>query len=113
LDVDWVGLLNSKQGYGFFSLRLNAADGNFAVTGRFLHKAGTYFYAPAEGNYVYWVRPLIYTWADFTTNNLHAFVPRGSFFYEKNAYGVWRLADEWPRTLDTWLQKLKNPLRVF
>ena len=112
-DLDWVGLVNTKQGFGFFSLRLNSAVANFEIPGSFLHKPGTYFYAPSDGNYVYWVRPLIYTWADFTTNNLLSFVPKGSFFYEKNAYIVLRLGDDLPQRLDTLLKKLRHPLRVF
>jgi hypothetical protein len=112
-DLDWVGLINTAQGYGFFSLRIKAADGNLEVPGDFRHKAGTCFYAPSEGNYVYWVRPLIYTWADYFTNNLHSFVPRGSFFYEKNAYGVWRVTDDLPRRLDELVTKLRHPLRLF
>lgn len=112
-DVDWVGLINTKDNYGFFCLRLNASVGNFEIPGEFLHRAGTYFYAPSDGSYVYWVRPLIYTWADFATNNLLTFVPKGSFFYEKNAYGVWRLDKNWPQDLDRWLRKLRSPLRIF
>jgi len=94
-------------------LRINAADGNLEVPGPFPLKTGTCFYAPSDGNYVYWVRPLIYTWADFFTNTLHALVPKGSFFYEKNAYGVWRVTDDLAQRLDELLVKLKNPLRVY
>jgi hypothetical protein len=112
-DLGWVGLVNSREGFGFFSLRLLAAHGNFEFPGEFLHKAGTYFYAPADGNYVYWVRPLIYTWADYFTNNNFAFVPKGSFFYEKNAYIVARLSDDLPQKLDSLLKRLRNPLRIF
>ena len=109
----WVGLINTTEKYGFFSLRLEAAASNLDVSGDFSHKAGTYFYAPSDGDYVYWVRPLIYTWADYATNNLLSFVPKGSFFYEKNAYVLLRLDDRTPQELDTLLRRLKNPLRVF
>jgi len=112
-DLSWVGLVNTRDGFGFFSLRLRSAHGNFEVPGEFLHKAGTYFYAPADGNYVYWVRPLIYTWANYFTNNHFAYVPKGSFFYEKNAYIVLRLSQDLPQTLDRLSIKLRNPLRVF
>jgi hypothetical protein len=112
-DADWVGLVNTKEGFGFFSLRLSAPVGNFEIPGTFLHKAGTYFYAPSDGNYVYWVRPLVYTWADFATNNLLTFVPRKSFFYEKNAYVMMRLSDDLPARIGLLLEKLRNPLRVF
>jgi hypothetical protein len=111
-DLSWVGLVNSRDGFGFFSLRLRSAYGNFELPGEFLHKAGTYFYAPSDGNYVYWVRPLIYTWADYFTNTNFAHVPKGSFFYEKNAYVILRLSEDVPQTLDCLSNKLRNPLRV-
>jgi hypothetical protein len=112
-DIPWTGLVNSKEGYGFFSLRLEAAASSLGPAGDFLHKAGTYFYAPSDGDYVYWVRPLLYTWGDYKTNNLLTFLPKGSFFYEKNAYILLRLDDKTPQELDTLLRKLRNPLRVF
>jgi hypothetical protein len=112
-DLDWVGLVNTAEGHGFFSLRINAADGNFEVPGLFPLKAGTCFYAPSDGSYVYWVRPLVYTWADYFTNTLDAFVPKGSFYYEKNAYGVWRVTDDLAPMLDELVLKLRKPLRVY
>lgn len=112
-DLGWVGLVNGREGFGFFSLRLYEACGNFGTLGEFQHKAGTYFYAPKDGNYVYWVRPLIYTWADYFTNNLFAFVPKGSFFYEKNAYIVMRLHDGLSADLDNLRKRLRHPLRVY
>ncbi len=112
-DIPWVGLVNTKAGYGFFSLRLAAASSDLGVAGDFHHKAGTYFYAPSDGEYVYWVRPLLYTWADYATNTLLTFVPRGSFCYEKNAYLVLKLDDGTPEALDALRRRLSNPLRVF
>ncbi len=112
-DLDWVGLGNDKARYGFFSLRLDAANGNLGIPGRFFHRAGTYFYAPSDGNYVYWVRPLIYTWGDYFTNTHLTFVPSGSFFYEKNAYVIMLLGPDLQRRLDSLLLKLRNPLRIF
>jgi hypothetical protein len=112
-DIPWLGLVNSTEKYGFFSLRLEAAASNLDVSGDFAHKSGTYFYAPSDGDYVYWVRPLIYTWADYATNNLLSFVPKGSFFYEKNAYVILRLDDRTPQELDRLHRLLKNPLRAF
>jgi hypothetical protein len=112
-DIPWVGLVNTKEGYGFFSLRLEAAASNLGPAGDFHHKAGTYFYAPSDGDYVYWVRPFLYTWGDYTTNSLLTFLPKGSFFYERNAYILLRLNDRMPQELDALLRKLRNPLRVF
>jgi len=112
-DLDWVGLVNDRSGYGFFSLRLSAANGNFAIPGEFFHRAGTYFYAPTDGDYVYWVRPLIYTWGEYFTNTHFTFVPRGSFFYEKNAYIVMPTGPDLAQQLDSLLMRLRNPLRVF
>ena len=112
-DLGWIGLVNTRDRFGFFSLRLQAAHGNFEVPGEFLHKAGTYFYAPSDGNYVYWVRPLIYSWADYFTNSHFAYVPKGSFFYERNAYAVLPLSTDLPQRLDMLLKKLRHPLRVL
>jgi hypothetical protein len=112
-DLGWVGLVNSRGGFGFFSLRILAVHGNLEHPGELLHKAGTYFYAPSDGDYVYWVRPLIYTWADFFTNNHLAFVPKGSFFYEKNAYIVIKLGADFPQRLDGLLKELRHALKVF
>jgi hypothetical protein len=113
MDLDWVGLVNTARGYGFFSLRVEAANGNLELPGAFLHRASTCFYAPSKGSYVYWVRPLVYTWADYFTDKFHSFVPRGSFFYEKNAYGVWRMTEDLPRRLDELVLKLRHPLRIY
>ncbi len=112
-NIPWAGLLNMKEGYGFFTVRIEAADAGLRAAGSFLHKAGTYFYAPSDGSYVYWVRPLLYTWGDYRTNDLLTFLPKGSTFYEKNAYVLLRLTGQTPRDLDTLLRKLKEPLRVF
>ncbi len=112
-DVPWAGLMNMKEGYGFFTLRLEAANSNLGAAGGFLHKAGTYFYAPSDGTYVYWVRPLLYTWGDYATNNLLTFLPKGSSFYEKNAYIILRLSGQTPRELDALLRRLRSPLRIF
>ena len=112
-DLEWVGLVNSEKEYGFFSLRVDYANPSLATSGHWLNKPGTYFYAPSNGKYVYWVRPLLYTWAEFTTRNLLTFVPEGSIFYEKNAYIILPLSGDYPEILDTLLKKLKNPVRVY
>ena len=112
-DLDWVGLLNTEKKFGFFSLRLNYANTSLDVSGNFLHKAGTYFYAPSDDSYVYWVRPLIYTWAEYTTNNFLTFVPKGSSYYEKNAHIILPITPDLTERLDTLLKRLRNPLRVF
>jgi hypothetical protein len=112
-DMPWVGLINTREKFGFFSLRLAAAAANLGLAGDAPLKAGTYFYAPSDGEYVYWVRPLVYTWADYETNALVSFVPAGSFFYEKNAYVILRLDEGTPRELDRLARMLREPLRVF
>lgn len=112
-DLEWVGLVNSEKKYGFFSIRVDYANTNLAISGNWLNKPGTYFYAPSNGKYVYWVRPLLYTWSEFTTRNLLTFVPEGSVFYEKNAYIILPLNGEYSEILDTLLKKLKNPVRVY
>jgi len=108
-----VGLLNTKRKYGFFSLRINYVNSNLNASGNWLNKPGTYFYAPSNGKYVYWVRPLLYTWANYTTRNLLTFVPEGSSFYEKNAYILLPLKEGFEDNLNTLLKKLKHPVRIF
>lgn len=112
-NVDWVGLLNTEQKYGFFSLRINSVNSNLNSSGEWLNRPGTYFYAPSDGKYVYWVRPLLYTWSEYPTRNLLTFVPEGSFFYEKNAYLLLSLTKDYLALLDTLLKKLKNPVRIY
>ena len=112
-DLDWVGLLNTKAGYGFFSLRLESSVSNLDPGGNLLLRPGTYFYAPSDGDYVYWVRPWNYTWGEFATSNRLTALPAGSVIYEKNAYLVARWNADTPAALDTLHRRLKNPLRVF
>ena len=117
-DADWVGLLNTKEMYGFFSLRIKYTNSRVAPSGDWLHKPGTYFYAPSDGKYVYWVRPLLYTWGEFLTSNLLTFVPAGSTFYEKNAYIILPLEKKFfgisfTKKLDLLLEKLRNPVRIY
>jgi hypothetical protein len=112
-DLDWVGLVNTFNRYGFFAIRLQAAAASLDAAGGFEHKAGTYFYAPSDGEYVYWVRPYLYTWGEFLTNTHLTFLPRGSVFYEKNAYILLPMSEKTPALLDELALRLKAPLRVF
>lgn len=110
---DWVGLVHSRKGYGFFSLRLETSVSNLDIAGGMPLKAGTYFYAPSDGDYVYWVRPWVYTWAEFSTSTTLTALPSGSLFYEKNAYHIAPWTPETPAELDALRKKLLAPLRVF
>ncbi|MFQ6037103.1 MAG: hypothetical protein ACE5LV_00645 [Candidatus Aminicenantales bacterium] len=112
-DVEWVGLLNSEKKFGFISLRLASAHPSPGTSGAWLNKPGTYFYAPSAGKYVYWVRPLCYTWSEHTTRNLLTHVPAGSLFYEKNAYVLLPEDEALGKTLESLLRRLKNPVRVY
>jgi hypothetical protein len=111
-DLEWVGLLNTRQNFGFFSIRVAYANSNLNAAGSWLNKPGTYFYAPSDGKYVYWVRPLLYTWAEYTTRNLFTFVEEGSFFYEKNAYLVLPLTEGYMQELDELRTRLLHPVRI-
>ncbi len=112
-DAPWVGLVNAKEGYGFFSIRLAAAASALGAGGDFHHHASTAFYAPSDGEYVYWVRPYLYTWADYATSTHFTALPMGSFFYEKNAYVLLKLGPQTARELDELRLKLLNPLQAF
>ncbi len=93
-DLDWVGLLNSQEDFGFFSRRLDYRNSGLDCAGEWVNKPGTNFYAPADGKYVYRVRPLVYNWAEYPTRNILFFVPAGSRFYEKIAIWLyaWKMA---------------------
>jgi hypothetical protein len=112
-NLEWVGLLSKKNNYGFFSLRIEYSNLSLSPPGNWLNKEGTYFYAPSKGKYVYWVRPLLYTWSEYPTRNLLTFVPEGSIFYEKNAYILLTLDKDYTGKLDNYLKKLKNPIRIY
>jgi hypothetical protein len=112
-ELDWVGLVNTFNRYGFFGIRLQEAAASLGAAGDFSHKAGTYFYVPADGEYVYWVRPYLYTWGEFLTSNHLTFLPQGSVFYEKNAYILLPMSEKTPAILDELALRLKSPLRVF
>ncbi|MCX6560131.1 MAG: hypothetical protein NTZ26_06395 [Candidatus Aminicenantes bacterium] len=112
-DLDWVGLVNDKAGYGFFCLRLETSVSNLEAGGGLPLKAGTYFYAPSDGDYVYWVRPWLYTWGEFATSTTLTALPAGSLFYEKNAYLISRWKPGTPAELGAMRMLLLNPLRVF
>jgi hypothetical protein len=113
-DPAWVGLIKADSGYGFFSLRLESSVANLGLGGDFSHRAGTYFYAPSDGDYVYWVRPWLYTWGEFATGNLLTSLPAGSVFTEKNAYLLVRWDGKAAAaSLDALVLRLKNPLKVF
>jgi|GEM_PF-587755 len=112
-ELEWVGLVNTFNRYGFFGIRLQATAASLGAAGDFAHRPGTYFYAPSDGEYVYWVRPYLYTWGEFLTSNHLTFLPQGSFFYEKNAYILLPMNDKTPAVLDDLAKRLKSPLRVF
>lgn len=112
-DPPWVGLINAKEGYGFFSVRIAAAASALGAGGDFHHRASTAFYAPSDGGYVYWVRPYLYTWADYATASHFTALPKGSFFYEKNAYVLLKLSPQTPRELDELRLRLLSPLQAY
>jgi len=112
-DAEWVGLINTLNRYGFFSVRVASLAANLGAAGDFLHRAGTYFYAPAEAEFVHWVRPLLYTWGEASTKTQLTFLPQGSVFYEKNAYLFMPLSGTTAASLDALAARLKTPLRVF
>jgi hypothetical protein len=112
-DLEWVGLVNREKNYGFFCVRLDYVNISLNSGGNLNHKSGTYFYAPSDGKYVYWVRPLVYTWAEYTTNNLHSAIPGGSSYYERNAYILLPMDKDVPQVLDKLRKRLKHPLWVY
>ncbi len=112
-EAEWVGLVNSFNRYGIFGVRVNAANTSLDAAGPVSHRAGTYFYSPADADYVFWVRAQLSTWGEFATNTRMLFLPEGSEFYEKNAYLMLPLNDQTPVLLDELGRRLRNPIRVY
>jgi hypothetical protein len=112
-EAEWIGLVNTFNRYGFFGIRLAALDSSLGAAGTFSHRAGTCFYAPAEAEFVYWVRPLLSTWGEHSTSKHLLYLPEGSEFYEKNAYILLAMDEGTPAVLDGLARRLKNPLRVY
>jgi hypothetical protein len=112
-DAEWIGLVNSFNRYGFFGVRVSSVNTNLDAAGPLSHRAGTYFYAPADADYVYWVRPELATWGDYATNTRMVFLPEGSEFYEKNAYLMLPMDEKTPAVLNDLGRRLRNPLRVY
>ena len=112
-EAEWVGLVNSFNRYGFFGVRVSAVNTSLDAAGSFSHRAGTFFYAPAEAEFVYWVRPLLSTWGDHATSQRTVFLPQGSEFYEKNAYLLLPMDERTPAVLDDLGRRLRNPVRVY
>jgi hypothetical protein len=112
-EAEWIGLVNSFNRYGFFGLRVSSAGTSLNAAGLFSHRAGTLFYAPAEADYVSWVRPQAATWGEYATNTRTVFLPEGSQFYEKNAYLLLPMDERTPAVLDELGRRLRNPVRVY
>jgi hypothetical protein len=112
-EAEWVGLVNSFNRYGFFGVRVSSANTNLDAAGPFSHRAGTFFYAPSDADFVYWVRPQLATWGDYTTYTRTLFLPEGSEFYEKNAYLLLPMDERTPAVLDDLGRRLRNPVRVY
>jgi len=112
-EAEWVGLVNSFNRYGVFGVRVSSLNTCLDAAGPVSHRAGTYFYAPAEADYVFWVRALLSTWGEYATGTRMLFLPEGSEFYEKNAYVLLPMDDQTPAVLDDLGRRLRNPLRVY
>lgn len=112
-EAEWVGLVNSFNRFGFFGVRVSSVNTSLDAAGPISHRAGTFFYAPAEAEYIYWVRPLLGTWGDYATYTRTLFLPQGSEFYEKNAYLMLPMDERTPAVLDDLCRRLRNPVRVY
>lgn len=102
-DADWVAFYNLDNGYGFGSIRLNYNNSNLKGQPSPTHKPYTKISRASE-NGRYWNRVLSDTIQNF---------PKGSRYYEKNAYLIFQVDAERPEKELVYFQDcLKNPLIV-
>ena len=113
-DAPWVCLFHPGTRLGFGSVRINftqfrQTDGEIATW----HQH-TYIYAPPDGPYIYWVRPMIYSWANKEIANQKLLVPAGSYYYEQNAYMPFRIGTgkRHFESLNDLENRMKHPLEV-
>ena len=103
-DIEWLGFVNKTKGYAFLSIRLEYNNKNLLGNDSPLYKAHTKI-SSGQNNGRYWNRRLIH---DHNTP-----IPKGSAYYEKNAYLVLDNLDEIESQIAYYIKSLNNPILVF
>jgi len=102
-DAEWVAFYHIEKGYGFGSIRLKYENSNLNGQISPTHSPHTKI-SRSKGNGRYWNRVLSDTIQGF---------PKGSRYYEKNAYLIFQVDNDQPEKELVYYQKcLKNPLVV-
>ncbi len=102
-DINWVGFINKKIGYGLVSLRLSYNNTNQEGKKSPLFEPHTKISA-SSGNGRYWNRRLIH--------EHNTLVPKGSVYYEENAYLVLDDLDDIAGQINHYINRLKSPIVV-
>ncbi len=102
-DIDWLGFINKPLNYGLISLRLGYDNRNIYGLESPLYQEHTKI-STSSGNGRYWNRRLIH--------EHKTLVPKGSKYYERNAYLVVDDLNKIERQVDYYFNCLKNPIQV-
>lgn len=106
----WMAFINREKGVGFANIMLAHENGN--RYGQPPSETQPYFYVQ-NGPWIYWARPNVYP---FGGQNFTRMMPvrAGSFYYEKNAWVAFRLAqgDEPFKEIERTQRLLTHPLLV-
>jgi len=102
-DINWVGFINKKIGYGLVSLRLSYNNTNQEGKKSPLFEPHTKISA-SSGNGRYWNRRLIH--------EHNTLVPKGSEYYEENAYLILDDLDDIAGQINHYIKRLKSPIVV-
>ena len=103
-DIGWFGFINDTLNYGFVSIRLAYNNQNINGSESPLYKQHTKISA-GQNNGRYWNRRLIH---DHKT-----VVPKGSKYYEKNAYLVLEDLNNLSNQINYYSRCLKNPIEAY
>jgi hypothetical protein len=102
-DINWVGFINKKIGYGLVSLRLTYDNRNHEGKESPLFQPHTKI-SDSRGNGRYWNRRLIH--------EHKTMVPKGSKYHEKNAYLILDDLNDISGQINHYLHRLKSPVVV-
>ena len=120
-NIAWISMIHNERGYGAGSIRLDWKNVN-VLTGAPSPIYNSHTVISEHGSGLYWFRSLVYSQRDDYNNlgwnaddwrNSCVEIPKGSSYYEKNAYVFfeWDVETKFKPIDDLWF-KLKNPLLV-
>jgi hypothetical protein len=106
----WMAFINRERGVGFAAITLAYENGN--RYGQPPSETQPYFYVE-NGPWIYWARPIVYPFGGLNFTRMMP-VRAGSFYYERNAWVPFRLAqgDEPFQEIERLKKLLTHPLLV-